>query len=97
MLKLQTETKLMETKPPEIIKVAIIEDLRDLREGLATMINFTEGFECAGEYALMEQATAASIRHRLPDIVLPDIGLPAMNGIAKSEALSKALQQSLIK
>jgi DNA-binding NarL/FixJ family response regulator len=70
----------METNPPETIKVAIIEDLRDIREGLATMINFTEGFECVGKYNSMEEAIP-SIHHRTPDIVLSDIGLPGMDGI----------------
>src|SRR5688500_13803862 len=80
MLKLENATNLMETHTPEIIKVAIIEDLRDIREGLATMINFTEGFQCVGKYNSMEEAIA-SMRHRMPDIVLSDIGLPGMDGI----------------
>jgi DNA-binding NarL/FixJ family response regulator len=75
-----TETKFMETIQTDVIKVAIIEDLRDIREGLATMINFTEGFECVGKYGSMEEAVP-SIRHRLPDVILSDIGLPGMNGI----------------
>lgn len=80
MTNLQNAAKFMETETPKIIKVAIIEDLRDIREGLATMINFTEGFECVGKYNSMEEAIA-SIRHRTPDIVLSDIGLPGMDGI----------------
>ena len=34
----------METTSAQAIKVVIIEDLRHIREGLATMINFTDGF-----------------------------------------------------
>jgi hypothetical protein len=30
------------------IKVAIIEDQRDIREGLAAMLKFTEGYRCTG-------------------------------------------------
>lgn len=66
--------------PTETIKVAIIEDRREIREGLGTLINFTDGFECIGKYGSMEEAIA-SIRHRTPDIVLSDIGLPGMDGI----------------
>ncbi len=66
--------------PTETIKVAIIEDRREIREGLGTLINFTDGFECIGKYGSMEEAIA-SIRHRMPDIVLCDIGLPGMDGI----------------
>jgi DNA-binding NarL/FixJ family response regulator len=65
------------TKP---IKVAIIEDERDIREGLGMLIGYTEGFECVGKYGSMEEAIT-SIRHRTPDVVLSDIGLPGMNGI----------------
>ncbi len=63
-----------------IIKVAIIEDRREIREGLATLIGFTDGFECVGKYGSMEEAIA-SLRHRAPDVVLSDIGLPGMDGI----------------
>jgi DNA-binding NarL/FixJ family response regulator len=62
------------------IKVAIIEDERDIREGLGMLIGYTEGFECVGKYGSMEEALP-SIRHRTPDVVLSDIGLPGMDGI----------------
>lgn len=61
-------------------KVAIIEDQRNIREGLGTLISYTVGFECVGKYGSMEEALAG-IRHRQPDIVLSDIGLPGMDGI----------------
>jgi DNA-binding NarL/FixJ family response regulator len=64
----------------EPIKVAIVEDERDIREGLGMLINYTDGFECVGKYGSMEEALT-SIRHRTPDVVLSDIGLPGMNGI----------------
>jgi len=95
MLNFQDVTNFMETNVPEIIKVAIIEDLRDIREGLATMINFTEGFECVGKYSSMEEAIA-SIRHRTPDIVLSDIGLPGINGIEGVRILKESYPQLTI-
>ena len=63
------------------IKVAIIEDLRQVREGLAMLINGTNGFSCVGSYRSME-AAIANLSRDLPDIVLTDIGLPGMDGIA---------------
>ena len=68
------------TTRTEPIKVAIIEDERDIREGLAMLINYTDGFECLGKYGSMEEAIT-SIRHRTPDVILSDIGLPGMSGI----------------
>lgn len=67
--------------PPTIIKVAIIEDLREVREGLAMLINGTSGFECVGRFRSMEEAIA-NLSREPPDIVLTDIGLPGMDGIA---------------
>lgn len=70
----------METKTAEIIKTAIVEDMRDIREGLVTLINFTDGFTCTGSYRSMEDAIP-QIKHNLPDVLLSDIGLPGMTGI----------------
>ena len=62
------------------IRVAIIEDRREIRDGLATLIEFTDGFECTGKFGSMEEALAR-LKHDVPDIVLSDIGLPGMDGI----------------
>lgn len=63
----------------ETIKVAIVEDHREIREGLATLIGWTPGFRCSGSFRSMEEALA-SIDRDLPDIVLTDLGLPGMSG-----------------
>jgi DNA-binding NarL/FixJ family response regulator len=61
------------------LKVAIIEDQRDLREGLQMLINGTVGYRCTGSYRSMEDALY-EISRDLPDVVLVDIGLPRMQG-----------------
>jgi DNA-binding NarL/FixJ family response regulator len=63
-----------------VIKVAIIEDRREIREALTMLINGTDGFRCVGSYRSMEEALDR-INGALPDVVLSDIGLPGMNGI----------------
>ena len=65
---------------PATIKVAIIEDRRDIREGLALLINGTPGYRCANAFGSMEQALEG-IGRDLPDVALVDIGLPGMSGI----------------
>lgn len=67
-------------KLPAIIKVALVEDRREIREGLAMLINGTPGFRCTGAYRTMEEALQ-KIGFELPDVVLNDIGLPGMSGI----------------
>ena len=62
------------------IKVSIIEDQRDIREGLATMLKFTDGYTCIGAYRSMEEALDG-IKGNVPEVALVDIGLPGMNGI----------------
>jgi DNA-binding NarL/FixJ family response regulator len=64
----------------QIIKVAIIEDRREIREGLGMLINGTEGYLCTGSFRSMEEALD-KLPHNLPDVVLSDIGLPGMDGI----------------
>src|SRR5439155_6845557 len=62
------------------IRVAIVEDRREIRDGLAMIINGTSGFRCTGAYRSMEEALER-IAADMPDIVLNDIGLPGMSGI----------------
>ena len=62
------------------IRVVIIEDMRDVREGLATLINGTRGFQCEATFRTMEDALAR-IEDARPDVILTDIGLPGISGI----------------
>jgi DNA-binding NarL/FixJ family response regulator len=65
---------------PNAIKVAIIEDQQVLREGLAFLINSTEGFRCTGSFGSVEHALKR-IADDLPQVALVDIGLPGVTGI----------------
>jgi DNA-binding NarL/FixJ family response regulator len=62
------------------VRVVVIEDLREVREGLTMLINGTSGFQCASAYRTMEDALKG-IGGTRPDVILTDIGLPGMNGI----------------
>jgi DNA-binding NarL/FixJ family response regulator len=70
----------MEPSPRTSIRVAIVEDQRDIREGLTTLINGTDGYRCTGAYRSMEEGLEG-IKRNMPDIALCDIGLPGMSGI----------------
>jgi DNA-binding NarL/FixJ family response regulator len=79
----------------DIIKVAIVEDQREIREGLGQLINATPGYRCTGIYASMEEALE-KIPHNLPDLVLSDIGLPGMDGINGIRILKERYPELLI-
>lgn len=64
---------------PKTVSVAIVEDLREVREWLVVLINGTEGFRYAGSYRTMEEALA-KIGANMPDVVVTDLGLPGMSG-----------------
>src|SRR5688572_29443593 len=64
----------------QVIKVAIVEDQPEIREGLGFLINNTDGYRCAGTYGSVEEALKR-LGDDLPDVVLMDIGLPGMSGI----------------
>lgn len=63
-----------------MIRIYIVEDEPDIREGLAVLINGSEGFTCTGTSGSAEDALTG-IGNTRPDIVLMDINLPGMNGI----------------
>ncbi len=85
----------VEKSNENIIRTAIIEDVGQIREGLKTLINFTDGFTCTGSYRSVEEALHR-IRHDVPDIVLSDIGLPGMSGIEGVRILKEQYPQMLI-
>lgn len=62
------------------IKTAIIEDIQEIREGLAMLIKYTDGFACTGAYRSIEEALE-KLKFNVPEVLLSDIGLPGMNGI----------------
>lgn len=62
------------------LRIVIIEDLREIREGLSALINGTNGFRCVASYGMVETALAKIISDK-PDVILTDLGLPGMSGI----------------
>src|SRR6266550_6520591 len=75
---------------PAPIRVVIIEDMREVREGLTMLIDGTPGFHCAGSYRSMREAFD-SINKESADVILTDIGLPGMSGIEGARILRERL------
>lgn len=72
------------------IKIAIVEDIDDIRNGLQLIINSSEGYRCDcvcknGTEALQKIPACA------PDVVLMDINLPGVNGVEAVRILKQKL------
>jgi DNA-binding NarL/FixJ family response regulator len=63
-----------------MIRVAIIEDCRPIRDGLTQLIDGSDGYHVTGGFRSMEEALP-QVAFDLPDVVLVDIGLPGISGI----------------
>lgn len=70
------------------IRVAIVEDRSEVRQGLAYLISGSEGFDCVATFEDAESALAAMDALDV-DVVLLDIGLPGMSGIDALPHLKK--------
>lgn len=66
-------------KHDQPISVALVEDEKEIRQGLVFLLNNTDGFRCAGAFRSYEEALEEL--HDEPDILLSDIGLPGISGI----------------
>ena len=79
------------TRPSQPLNIMIVEDQRDVREGLTVLIHGTPGFRCTRSYRTMEEALRgmATVTDDRPDVILTDIGLPGMSGIDGIAALRK--------
>jgi DNA-binding NarL/FixJ family response regulator len=63
-----------------MISVAIVEDIKEIREGLCLLIDNSNDFLCKEVYSTAEEALKG-LQQSQPDVVLMDINLPGMNGI----------------
>jgi DNA-binding NarL/FixJ family response regulator len=70
------------------IRIIIVEDNALFRGGLKYLLNFSEDFECIGDYGTGPDGLKA-IKTMVPDVVLMDIDLPEMNGIDCTKQLKK--------
>lgn len=75
-----------------MISVAIVDNQRDVREGLQLILNAAEGFRCLEVFEDGESAVEGVLQSA-PDVVLMGIELPKMNGIEATRILKKEMPQ----
>lgn len=66
--------------PNDALTALVIEDQRDIREGLRVLINGTPGYRCTGAFGSMEDALTRAGGDP-PEVILLDIGLPGLSGL----------------
>jgi pilus assembly protein CpaE len=71
----------------QTIRVLLVDDIPEVRENLRKLLYFERDIEVVGIASNGEEAVAKA-REAVPDIVLMDINMPVMDGIAASEAIS---------
>jgi DNA-binding NarL/FixJ family response regulator len=77
------------------IRVAVIEDRSQTREGIRALIDGTPGYTCTGSFGSMEEALE-KIGSDVPAVVLSDIGLPGMSGIEGIRQLKQRYPNMLL-
>ena len=75
-------------EPAAPIRVLIVDDDALVRAGLSFILRGVDDIEVVGEVADGDQVAAAVAEHR-PDVVLMDIRMPRMDGLAATELLRR--------
>lgn len=82
----------------EIIRVAIVEDHKSLREGMVWMLGSSAGYECIGAFGSCEEALSHWEQEPLNDgdVVLMDVGLPGMKGTEGARLLKERFEKAQV-
>ena len=70
------------------ITVLIVDDQRLIREGIASLLAIQEGIEIVGTAVNGQQAIELAQKHQ-PDVVLMDVRMPVMDGVAATAAIRR--------
>ena len=81
---------------PEEIRVWLVEDNEIYRRGLSRAIDSANGMSCGGEFECAETALEALSTAEAPDVILLDVGLPGMDGLAALEKIRELSPESRV-
>ncbi len=75
-----------------MISVVIVDDQRDIRDGMRKIVDRADGFWCLATYSDAESAIQGILCHP-PNVVLMDIHLPDMTGIECVRQLKRQIPE----
>jgi pilus assembly protein CpaE len=78
-----------------VIKVLIVDDIPETRDHLSRLLSLEDGIDVAGRAGSGEEAIQMAMEVR-PDVVVMDINMPGMDGVAAAEIISQRLPASPI-
>jgi DNA-binding NarL/FixJ family response regulator len=75
-------------KPP--VRVLVVDDQRLMRDGIASLLDVQEGVQVVGTAANGQEAVDLALELQ-PDVVLMDVRMPVMDGVAATEQVRRHL------
>jgi pilus assembly protein CpaE len=78
-----------------VIKVLIVDDIPETRDHLTKLLSFEQEIDVAGTAGSGEEAIRVAMDAR-PDVIVMDINMPGMDGVAAAEIISQRLPSSPI-
>ena len=78
-----------------MIKVLIVDDIPETRDHLTKLLGFEQEIDVAGTAGSGEDAIRIALDLR-PDVIVMDINMPGMDGVAAAEIISQRLPSSPI-
>lgn len=78
-----------------VIKVLVVDDQQIIREGLATILGYLDGITVVGQAANGQEAIEQALALR-PDVILMDVRMPLMDGVAATLQICQQLPECRI-
>lgn len=83
------------TDHPPPIRVMVVDDQQLMRDGIASLLDIQEGIEVVGTAADGQEAIDQA-RALTPDVILMDVRMPVMDGLAATEQIRQTWPDCLV-